>query len=46
MCTILVSVGVIVGAGAGAWIHQYLLKRNPALLARLSAKARALGARF
>jgi len=46
MCTILVGIGVVVGAGAGAWIHQYLLKRNPVMLARLSAQARALGARF
>lgn len=34
--------GLVIGAGAGAWGYRYLLKRNPAMVERLAAQARAL----
>lgn len=34
--------GLVIGAGAGAWGYRYLLKRNPEMIERLAAQARAL----
>lgn len=35
--------GCALGVAIGAWCYRYLLRRNPAMIERLAAQARALG---
>jgi len=39
-------IGLVIGAGVGAWGYRYLLKRDPEALERLAAQARAMGNRL
>lgn len=39
-------IGLVIGAGVGAWGYRYMLKRDPDAIERLAAQARQLGDRF
>lgn len=39
-------IGLVIGAGVGAWGYRYILKRSPEAIERLAAQARELGNRL